>query len=149
MSSVLRSSPRQPSTSFGRVPSISDADLDFLRNAMPQVRMSAEIAAYLHNIIVFMRLHRYIAGGVSAGATRQVRTTVKALAVLHGISYVTPSLVALAVQKVYPHRLVLATVKTERSMQYGSDALAVEGDRLLNGGRRHADVVEASEFHLT
>ena len=37
-----------------------------------------------------------------------------------------PSLVALAARKVYPHRLVLATADTERSLQWGSDPQAVK-----------------------
>lgn len=36
--------------------------------------MSSEVRAYLHNIIVFMRLHRAVAGGVSALATRHFST---------------------------------------------------------------------------
>jgi hypothetical protein len=43
------------------------------------------------------------------------------LAPLHSLTYVTPSLVALAARKVYPHRIVVATPETERSMQWGSD----------------------------
>ena len=38
------------------------------------VKMSSEVRAYLHNIIVFVRLHRAVAGGVSALATRHFST---------------------------------------------------------------------------
>jgi hypothetical protein len=47
------------------------------------------------------------------------------LATLHGLEYVTPSLVALAARKIYPHRLLLCTPENERSLQYGSDLEAV------------------------
>jgi len=104
----------------------SHPEIEDLRVGMKQVKMSAEVSAYLHNILIFMRLNRYVAGGISALATRQLRVTVKALAVLHGLSYVTPSLVALAVRKTYLHRLILATPTTERSVQWGSDPLLVE-----------------------
>lgn len=73
-----------------------------------------------------MRLNRYVAGGVSAYATRHLRAIVRALAPLHNLTYIPPSLVALAVRKVYAHRIILATSKTERSMQWGSDYQAVE-----------------------
>lgn len=43
------------------------------------------------------------------------------LAPFHGIDYVTPSLIALAAKKVYPHRLIIATPSRERSTQYGTD----------------------------
>ena len=37
----------------------------------------------------------------------------------------TPSLVALAARKIYPHRITITTPENERSMQYGSDLAAV------------------------
>lgn len=43
----------------------------------------------------------------------------------------TPSLVALAARKIYPHRIVITTPEDERSMQYGSDLTAVTA--LLEG----------------
>ena len=36
------------------------------------VRMSAEIRAYMHNVIVFLRLHRAVGSGVSALASRHL-----------------------------------------------------------------------------
>lgn len=78
-----------------------------------------------------MRLSRYVNGGVTAPATRQLKALVKALAVVHGLDYVSPSLVDLAVRKVYAHRLVLATAETERSLQWGSDPGVVK--RALRG----------------
>jgi MoxR-like ATPase len=107
-------------------PTITPEEIQDLRAAVKTVRVSAEVAAYLHNIVIFMRLNRFVAGGVSAYATRHFRTIVHALAPLHGLTYVPPSLVDLAARKVYAHRLILATTNTERSMQWGSDFRAVE-----------------------
>jgi len=42
------------------------------------------------------------------------------------LSFVTPSLVALAARKVYRHRIRLASFEKERSIQYGSDVEAVQ-----------------------
>jgi hypothetical protein len=42
------------------------------------------------------------------------------------LEYVTPSLVALAARKIYPHRLFLCDPEKERSLQYGSDLEAVQ-----------------------
>jgi len=97
-----------------------------MRKLFDQVKITAEIATYMRNIVITMRLHRYVGGGVSAQATKQLKNTVKAFAVLHGLPYVTPSLVDMAIRKTYPHRLVLATSETERSLQWGSDPAAVE-----------------------
>lgn len=48
------------------------------------------------------------------------------LAPLHGQSYITPSLIPLAAQKVLPHRIELVVdPSAERSMQWGSNYDAV------------------------
>ncbi|KAI4140946.1 MAG: hypothetical protein L6R39_005582 [Caloplaca ligustica] len=44
---------------------------------------------------------------------------------LHGLNFVTPSLVDLAARKVFTHRIVLTVPDRERSLQYGSDLAAV------------------------
>jgi hypothetical protein len=49
-----------------------------------------------------------------------------ALAPLHGLPYVTPSLVALAARKIYPHRISITKPEDERSMQWGSSLDAVK-----------------------
>ncbi|RMZ13270.1 hypothetical protein D0862_02371 [Hortaea werneckii] len=110
-----------------------------LRNMAEEVRLTGEIAEYLHNIVVFARINRYIKGGITAAATRHLRALAMALAPLHGLSYVTPSLVALACRKVYPHRLILATAETERSLQWGSDPQALKN---VLQGMSIEDVIE-------
>ncbi|KAK4546410.1 hypothetical protein LTR36_002087 [Oleoguttula mirabilis] len=114
-------------------------DIKHLRSLADRVKLTGEVAAYLHNIVVFMRMSRFIKGGVTATATRHLRTVALALAPLHGLDYVPPSLIALAARKVYPHRLVLATAETERSLQWGSDPEAV---RELLEGLTAEDVIE-------
>ena len=113
------------------MPSIPSSSIQSLRTLTSEVHLGPELAAYLHNVTVFMRNSRYISGGVTATATRQLRVIAKVLAPLHGLDYVPPSLVALAAHKIYPHRIKLATVQTERSSQWGSDPEAVR--RVLQG----------------
>jgi hypothetical protein len=48
------------------------------------------------------------------------------LAPLHGLDYISPSLVALAARKIYPHRIVITDPEDERSMQWGSSLDAVK-----------------------
>lgn len=105
---------------------INNADLEALQNTYRHVHVSPEILSYLHHIIVFMRMSRYIAGGVTPAATRFLKTTSRALAVLDGVDFVAPNIVMQAAREVYTHRVILATPKTERSVQWGSDAEAVE-----------------------
>ncbi|KAF2083986.1 hypothetical protein K490DRAFT_69249 [Saccharata proteae CBS 121410] len=107
-------------------PLFSHGDIDELIKLVSEVRMSSEVRAYLHNIVVFLRLHRAVAGGISAFATRHFVTLAKSLAPLHGTTYVAPSLVALAARKIYPHRIVITAPENERSMQWGSSLDAVK-----------------------
>lgn len=55
----------------------------------------------------------------------------RCLASLHGLDYVTPSIVALAAKKVYRHRIIVASPEEDRSLLYGSDEAAVS--KLLKG----------------
>lgn len=57
---------------------------------------------------------------------RKDTDTNSALAPLHGLNYVSPSLVALAARKVYPHRITITSPEDERSMQWGSSLDAVK-----------------------
>ena len=90
------------------------------------VNMSVEIERYVQDVVVFLRMHRAVTAGVSPQATRDLELLLKCLAALHGLAYVTPSLVALAVPKVYKHRLILTAPEDERSLQYGSDLRAIK-----------------------
>jgi hypothetical protein len=65
--------------------------------------------------------------------------TYSALAPLHGLDYIPPSLVALAARKIYPHRIVLTAPEDERSMQWGSSLEAVKA---VLDGVTGEDVIE-------
>jgi hypothetical protein len=107
-------------------PRFSKGDIDSLRGEINDIEIIAEIAQYMHNIEVFLRNSRFIKSGVTGAATRHLRKLSRALAPLHGLDFIPPSLVALAARKVYTHRLVLATSANEKSLLWGSDPEAVE-----------------------
>jgi len=121
------------------LPSFSRSELKGLQARTANVRLTGEVDAYLHNIVIFLRQSRYVNGGVTAAATRHLRAVAKALAPLHGLDYVPPSLVTLAARKVYPHRLILATAETERTLRWGSDPGAI---REMLKGVTVEDVIE-------
>ncbi|OCL06391.1 hypothetical protein AOQ84DRAFT_297062 [Glonium stellatum] len=139
ISSVIRTSTPAMHVSKAPAPIFRREDIETLITLTAAVRMSPEVRAYLHNIVVFMRLHRAVAGGISAIATRHFSTLVRALAPLHSLSYVSPSLVALAARKIYPHRIRLTTPENERSMQWGS---SIEAVRTVLDGVTVDDVIE-------
>ncbi|KAI9816859.1 MAG: hypothetical protein M1827_001504 [Pycnora praestabilis] len=131
ISSVVRRFGSKEVTDSSGVPVFSTSDVDLLISRSRITSVSAEIKRYLQNIVTFLRMHRGVAGGISAHATKHFDLLVKCLAPLHSLDYVTPSLVALAAKKIYPHRIVMATPQDERSMQWGSQYEAVAA--LLDG----------------
>ncbi|KAI0157888.1 hypothetical protein GGR52DRAFT_586681 [Hypoxylon sp. FL1284] len=114
---------------------ISESDIAYLAQQARSVRVHVDVLRYQMNVVSFVRTHRAVAaGGGSAtpAATRHLAQLARCLAALHGLAYVTPSLVALAARKVYPHRIrVVTSPDRERSVQWGSDRAAVEA--LLEG----------------
>ncbi|KAF2826055.1 hypothetical protein CC86DRAFT_394819 [Ophiobolus disseminans] len=125
-SSVVHTPPFAHAKAKSQAIWFSSEDLALLTSRMADVKISSEVRAYLHNIVVFMRLHRAVAGGISALATRHFNTLAHALAPLHGLDYISPSLVALAAGKIYPHRIIITAPENERSMQWGSSLEAVK-----------------------
>ncbi|OTB18093.1 hypothetical protein K445DRAFT_55665 [Daldinia sp. EC12] len=115
-------------------PSITESDIATLALQARQVNQDVEVLRYQMNIVSFIRMHRAVApggGGATPLATKHLDQLGKCLAALHGLDFVTPSLVALAVKKIYPHRIRIAAPGQERSMQWGSDLSAIEA--LLEG----------------
>lgn len=125
-SSVIRTLSKDykfwPSTS----PIFSSEELSQVTALVSGVNISSEVRAYIHNIVVFMRLHRAVADGISALATRHFNELAQTLAPLHGSNYISPSLIQLAARKIYRHRIVLTEPENERSMQWGSSLEAVK-----------------------
>lgn len=117
--SVVRRAP-------GLLAPLSETAVEEMQKKVSFVNATAEMRRYEHNIVTFMRLHRAVAGGISAISPRHIGHLTKVLAVMNDVDYVTPSLVSLAARKVLSHRIVLATPDNERSMQWGSDREAVK-----------------------
>ncbi|KAL9603072.1 MAG: hypothetical protein Q9219_001436 [cf. Caloplaca sp. 3 TL-2023] len=123
-SSVLHKSlVPKPKISTGST--FSETDIQNLIHQSNDMTMTAEVRCYLHNIVTFLRVHRAVDWGITPRATTFFKTLVKCLAPLHGLNYVTPSLVDIAARKIYPHRIIRTVPERERSMQYGSDLEAV------------------------
>lgn len=105
---------------------ISDADVALLAQLARQVAVDVDVARYQMNIVSFLRTHRAVGGGVTPTATKHFEQLMRSLAPLHGMDYVTPSLVGMAARKVYLHRIRIVRPERERSVQWGSEVEAVE-----------------------
>ncbi|KAL4782246.1 hypothetical protein BJX76DRAFT_333260 [Aspergillus varians] len=122
LSSVIH---KTSSREQGPHPNVDHEVLDKLHDASKTVRTTAELVRYQQDIVVFLRLSRAVAGGISARSNVQFAKLTKLLAVIHGVDYLTPSIVALAAKKVFRHRIVVTKPEEDRSLQYGSDLRAV------------------------
>ena len=92
-----------------------------LSNLCDKISISPEVRRYCASITVFLRLQRGYFKGVSPKSTPHLIQLSRALAVIHHLDYLTPSLVRLAARKTFSHRLEIPTPEKERSFQYGSD----------------------------
>ncbi|RFU31260.1 hypothetical protein B7463_g5057, partial [Scytalidium lignicola] len=113
------------------LPAISVEDIDQLAHLSDQMTFNMEVKQYMLNIISFLRLHRAVGGGITPAATQHFEKLAKLLGTIHGLTFVTPSLVALASRKVYLHRIQIARPENDRSMQWGSDLNIVK--EILDG----------------
>jgi hypothetical protein len=52
-------------------------DIDSLIELASKVRLSPDVRGYLHDLVVFLRMHRAVAGGVSALATRHFHALIR------------------------------------------------------------------------
>ncbi|KIX08741.1 uncharacterized protein Z518_03398 [Rhinocladiella mackenziei CBS 650.93] len=100
--------------------------IEQLRRQGQATTITPEIRRYLQDVVAFLRMERGVDGGVTPYATTLFLTLAKYLAPFQGIDYVTPSLVALAANKIYPHRIIIATPDRERSAQYGTDLASAQ-----------------------
>ncbi|MCJ1474770.1 hypothetical protein MMC13_003430 [Lambiella insularis] len=114
-------------------------EIQTLGNLARSATISVEVKRYLHDILVFLRRHRAVAGGITPQATKHFELLARCLAPLHGLDFVTPSLVQLAARKIYRHRIDIVAAEDERSMQYGSDLAAVTA---LLEGLTAEDIIE-------
>ncbi|KAK4171568.1 hypothetical protein QBC36DRAFT_391043 [Triangularia setosa] len=107
---------------------LTEDDISLLSQLTTSAYVDVDVLRYQMNIVSRLRIHRGVVGGVTPQATKYFQYLCKSLAPLHGIGYVTTSLVGLAARKVYGHRLVLVgddIEQKERSMQWGSEREAV------------------------
>lgn len=104
---------------------INEQALRILGETSKTVTANADVIRYQQDIVSFLRLSRAVAGGISPKTNNHFSKLAKLLAQLHGIDYLTPSIIALASKKVFCHRIILARPEDDRSLQYGSDLKAV------------------------
>ena len=132
-----------------RDPLITPLEIAHLQALSRPITITCELTQYFMNVIYYLRIHRFVAGGITPLATKHCMQLCKSLAPLHGLDFVTPSLVGLAVRKIYAHRIDVVTPEGERSVQWGSRiddvAEALDG---VTSERIIEDVLDSVEVPL-
>ncbi|KAH0547553.1 hypothetical protein FGG08_000278 [Glutinoglossum americanum] len=77
MSSVVRRTPVEDLKGQLSEPLISMQDIDHIASLSQSVAYSTEVKSYVQHIVTFLRLHRAVAGGVSARATQHFDALVR------------------------------------------------------------------------
>ncbi|PGH30378.1 hypothetical protein GX50_06855 [[Emmonsia] crescens] len=126
ISSVVRKPSLAVFKEFDEAYLIREEHINTLRQLSNNVTLSADVNSYLQNIIIFLRMNRGVAGGMTAASTRHFHLLARCLAPLQRVDYVFPSLVALAARRVYRHRISVAEPANDRSLMYGSTLKAVD-----------------------
>ena len=119
-------------------------------SSLPEsVILTSETRSYLTSLSIHIRTHRFLyPGSATPLATKHLSLLARCLALLHGLDFVTPALVALAARKVYPHRLKVLKPEAagwERSVMYGSkeqDIREVLEELWEEGGGSHMTVAQ-------
>lgn len=87
-----------------------------------EVKMIPDVHRYIYDIVVFVRFHRMVVGGLPTESISDVTLFVKFLSRIMGYSYVVPTVVQLGAKKILPLRIRLQTKpEQEPSMRWGSD----------------------------
>ncbi|OJD15037.1 hypothetical protein AJ78_04660 [Emergomyces pasteurianus Ep9510] len=126
ISSVVRKPSLEPLKELNETCLIREEHINTLRQLSNNVTFSADMNSYLQDIIVFLRMNRGVAGGMTAASTRHFQLLIRCLAPLQRVNYVSPSIVALAARRAYRHRISVAEPASDRSLMYGSTLKAVD-----------------------
>ncbi|CAJ0904843.1 10366_t:CDS:2 [Entrophospora sp. SA101] len=106
-----------------------------------------DMERYIRDVVVGIRTHRLVKGGVTARSYLDFVTLIKALAAILQHHYVTPKLVLFASEKVFCHRLILRDIKDDKSIMYGTSITTLMRRRkllskVLTSGDIVADVLQ-------
>ncbi|CAG8566851.1 13308_t:CDS:2 [Cetraspora pellucida] len=104
-----------------RNPMIKESEIEKLSKDMDNVSVQNDMQRYMRDIVVGLRTHRIVKRGITARASTDLVTFVKALAAVFQRNYVTPELVLFASEKIFSHRIILREVGDDRSTMYGTN----------------------------
>ncbi|KAG1054347.1 hypothetical protein G6F46_002808 [Rhizopus delemar] len=100
-----------PSTRAPRRQALMKQDeIKALAEKAKKVYVHIDISRYVRDIVVGIRTHPRVKGGVTARSSQDLVTVTKSLATLFERSFLTPDLVTIATEKVFSHRLHMLAI---------------------------------------
>ncbi|KAG0022651.1 hypothetical protein BGZ81_008447 [Podila clonocystis] len=89
-------------------------DWDELSKRMKAVTVSNDMMRYIRDVIVGVRTHEAVHGGLTARAALDLELIMKTLAAIFQTTFVTPELLVTAAEKVFSHRLQLKSARRKK-----------------------------------
>ncbi|KAG0368672.1 hypothetical protein BC939DRAFT_452484 [Gamsiella multidivaricata] len=87
---------------------------DELSKRMKAVTISNDMMRYIRDVIVGVRTHEAVQGGLTARAALDLEAIIRSLAAIFQVTFVTPDLVTIAAEKVFAHRLELKSTRRRK-----------------------------------
>ncbi|KAF9426155.1 hypothetical protein BGZ94_006863 [Podila epigama] len=91
-------------------------DWDELSKRMKAVTVSNDMTRYIRDVIVAVRTHEAVHGGLTSRAALDLELIMKTLAAVFQTTFVTPELLVTAAEKVFSHRLELKSRRRKKLM---------------------------------
>ncbi|KAG2227856.1 hypothetical protein INT45_002094, partial [Circinella minor] len=99
-------------------------EIKALASQVSRVYVNIDITRYIRDIVVGIRTHPLIQGGLTARASQEFVLVTKALAALFQRDYLTPDLVTIAADKVLGHRIRVLRKENESQTRAITDVVA-------------------------
>ncbi|KAI9318411.1 hypothetical protein BX666DRAFT_1876637 [Dichotomocladium elegans] len=100
----------------------SQLEIQVLANHASKVHIDIDITRYIRDIVVGVRAHPLVQGGLTARTSQDLIQVTRSLAAIFQRDYLTPDLVSIAASKVLGHRIRLHTASTANEKRKVSPA---------------------------
>ncbi|KAG0049619.1 hypothetical protein BGZ83_005544 [Gryganskiella cystojenkinii] len=124
-------------------------DWDELTKRMKTVTVSTDMMRYIRDVIVAVRTHEAVHGGLTARAALDLEAIMKTLSAIFQSKFVTPELLTIAAEKVFSHRLQLRSTRMQKirpDLAGGSDGDRSSSNPSPNLPRNGKGVVREHQF---
>lgn len=97
-------------------------DWDELSKRMKAVTVSNDMMRYIRDVIVGVRTHEAVHGGLTARAALDLELIIRTLAAIFQTTFVTPELLVTAAEKVFSHRLQLKSTRRKKILMFNNNS---------------------------